>query len=128
MCAFQFRKSVLICLILGSVLSGRGQAVGEVPISSQKAIGRMEQALNRAAAASPQWHQRQQSIQRDVEDITFLLQQSLLSSENPHHDRAGKQYYAQEALAVLHRATTVGHFDPVTIEPVLELIRRLLTD
>ena len=128
MCVFQFRKSVFICLIVGSMLSVSRQAVGEVTISSKKAIVRMEQALNRAAAASPQWHQRQDSIQRDVQDITFLLQQSLLSSENPNHDRAGKKYYAQEALTVLRRATTVGHFDPATIEPVLELIRRLLTD
>ena len=126
--ALRFRNSVLMSLMLGSMLCGTGQAVGEVTISSKKAIGRMEHALHRAAAASPQWHQRQESIQRDVDDITFLLQQSLLSSENPHHDRAGKKYYAQEALTVLHRATTVGHFDPATIEPVLELIRRLLTD
>ena len=125
---FQFRKSVFICLIVGSMLSGATSAVGEATISSKKAIGRMEQALNRAAEASPQWHQRQDSIQRDVQDITFLLEQSLLSSENPDHDRAGKKYYAQEALTVLHRAMTVGHFDPATIEPVLELIKRLLTD
>ena len=124
--AFHMR-ALIICLALGFMLSEPGQAIGEAT-SSKKAIVRIEQTLERAASESPHWHQRQESIQRDVQDIMFLLQQSLLSSENPRHDRAGKKYYAQEALVLLDRATTVGNFDPAIVEPVLALIRHLLTD
>jgi hypothetical protein len=125
--AFDMR-ALIICLVLGFMLSEPGQAIGEATTSSKKAIVRIEQTLERAASESPHWHQRQESIQRDVQDIMFLLQQSLLSSENPRHDRAGKRYYAQEALVLLDRATTVGNFDPAIVEPVLALIRHLLTD
>jgi hypothetical protein len=121
-------RILLICLALGIMLFEPRQAIGEPTTSTKKAIGQIEQALARAAFESPQRHQRQDSIQRDVQDITFLLEQSLRSSENPHHDRAGKKYYAQEALIVLDRATTVGNFDPANVEPVLVLIRHLLAD
>jgi len=52
----------------------------------------------------------------------------LLSAKNPNYDHAGKAYYAQEALTVLERATTVGNLDTAKVEPVLTFIRQLLKD
>jgi hypothetical protein len=120
-------RTVLVSLTLGMVFSGPSKAIGDAT-TFRVTIGSIEQTLKRAAIESPQWHQRQDSIQRDVRDITFLLQQSLLSAKNPQYDHAGKTYYAQEALLVLERATTVGNLDTTMMEPVFALIKQLLKD
>lgn len=44
-------------------------------------IGQAEKVLMQAAANSPQWHSKQDSIQRDVYDITFLLEQAWKAAE-----------------------------------------------
>lgn len=119
-------RVVLVSLTLGLAFSGPSVAIGEA--TTFLTIGSIEQTLKRAAIESPQWHRRQESIQRDIRDITFLLQQSLLSAKNPQYDHAGKTYYAQEALILLERATTVGNLDTAKIEPVFILIKQLLRD
>ena len=119
-------RVVLVSLTLGLVFFGPSKAIGEG--TTGLTLGSIEQTLKRAATESSQWHQRQDSIQRDVADIAFLLQQSLISAKNPHHDRAGKTYYAREALTLVERATTVGNLDMAKIEPVFTLIRQLLRE
>jgi hypothetical protein len=91
---------------------------------SYEVVSHIEQVLKRAAAESPQWHSRQDAIQRDVYDITFLLERALKASE--HRNDAATQTYAEQALTLLQRAVRRGHFDPQQIEPVLTLIRQLL--
>ncbi len=87
-------------------------------------IGQTELVLKRAAKESPQWHRRQDAIQRDVEDITFFVDRALKASKNLN--AAARNDYAEQALRLLQRAVRRGHFDPKDIEPVLTLIRELL--
>lgn len=87
-------------------------------------IGQTEQVLKRAATESPQWHRRRDNIQRDVEDITFLLDRALKASQSLNG--AARNDYAEQALRLLQRAVRRGHFDSKDIEPVLTLIRQLL--
>ena len=79
-----------------------------------------------SALDSPQWHRRQNAIQRDVEDITFLLDRALKASQNLND--AARNDYAEQALRLLQRAVRRGHFDPKDIEPVLTVIRQLLSN
>jgi hypothetical protein len=92
--------------------------------SIHEVIGQTEQVLRKAALDSPQWHRRQNAIQRDVEDITFLLDRALKASQNLND--AARNDYAEQALRLLQRAVRRGHFDPKDIEPVLTVIRQLL--
>ena len=64
------------------------------------------------------------SIERDVHDIAFLLEQSLLAAEKPNH--VEKMYSAEQALNLLERATTVGHFELAKTEPIRK--KQLLSD
>ncbi len=111
---------VLICLLTEpAALAG-----GESYDFTYEVIGQTEQILKRAALESPQWHRRQDAIQRDVEDITFLLDRALKASESLND--AARNDYAEQALTLLQRAVRRGHFDCKDIEPVLTLIRQLL--
>lgn len=109
----------VVWLLAGSVL-----AAGESYALGYDVIGQAEKVLKQAAVNSPKWHSRQDSIQRDIYDITFLLEQAWKAAEKAN-DAAMKDY-AQQALVLLQRAVTRGHFDPDKIEPVLTLIRQLL--
>ena len=110
----------LICLLTESAAFA---GVGSYD-SIHEVIGQTEQVLRKAAIDSPQWHRRQNAIQRDVEDITFLLDRALKASQNL--DDAARNDYAEQALRLLQRAVRRGHFDPKDIEPVLRVIRQLL--
>ncbi|HEU4686663.1 MAG TPA: hypothetical protein VFS39_19305 [Nitrospira sp.] len=90
------------------------------------AVGQAESVLKRAAVASPRWHSKQDTIQRDVYDITMFLEQAVKAAEK-RNDAAMKDS-ANQALTLLQRAVRKGHFDPNQIEPVLALIRQLLPD
>ena len=92
--------------------------------SIHEVIGQTEQVLRKAALGSQQWHRRQNAIQRDVEDITFLLDRALKASQSLND--AARNDYAEQALRLLQRAVRRGHFDPKDIEPVLTVIRQLL--
>lgn len=110
-------------LVVG-LLSGSVQATCEPYALGYDVIGQAEKVLEQAAANSPKWHSRQDSIQRDVYDITFLLEQAWRAAEKSN-DAAMKDY-AQQALTLLQRAVMRGHFDPDKIEPVFMLIRQLM--
>ncbi len=121
-------QSIIRLLLAGSVVTGLAaepvHASGESYAFGHEVIGQAEKVLKQAGMNSPKWHSRQDSIQRDVHDITFLLEQALRASEKSNE--AAMKDYAHQALAVLQRAITRGYFDPEKIEPVLALIRQLL--
>ncbi len=111
-------------VVVVGLLSGSAQAAGEPYALGVEAIGQVEKVLEQAAANSQKWDTRRDSIQRDVYDITFMLEQAWRAAEK-FNDTAMKDY-AQQALTLLQRAVTQGHFDPDKIEPVFTLIRQLL--
>ncbi len=120
---------MIICVLLACPVA-TGAAAGPVRVSGESyalgydVIGRAERVLKQAAVDSPKWHSKQDSIQRDVHDVTFLLEQAWRAAEKSND--AAKKEYAHQALTVLQRAVMRGHFDPDKIEPVLALIRQLL--
>ena len=115
---------VLLAMIVVWLSHGPVSA-GESPYALGYDVGaQTEQVLKRAAPHSPQWHSQQDAIQRDIFDITFLLEQALRASEKLND--AAKQDYAQQALTILQGAVRRGHFDSNSIEPVLKVIRELL--
>ena len=117
-------RLVLVCMVMVWLVTESVQAAGESYALGYEVIGQAERVLKQAAANGPQWHSRQDSIQRDVHDITFLLEQAWKAAEKSND--AAMQDYAQQALTLLQRAVRRGHFDPDKIEPVLTLIRQLL--
>jgi hypothetical protein len=110
---------MLLWLIQGPVSAGESL----YPLGYD-VIGQTEQVLKRAGLNSPQWHTRPEAIQRDIYDITFLLEQAVRASEKLNEP--AKQDYAQQALTLLQRAVRRGHFDSTSIEPVLKVIHDLL--
>jgi hypothetical protein len=116
----------LVSVVIGWLLSGSMQAVGELYVLDKGAIGQAEEVLKRAAKESPQRHTQADSVERDVHDITFLLEQSWKATEKS--DDAVRKDYAHQALALLQRSVTRGNFERTKVEPVLTLIRQLLSD
>lgn len=115
---------VLIGMMLMWPLHGPVSA-GEPPYAlGHDVVRQTEQVLKRAASYSPKWHSRQDAIQRDIFDITFLLDQAVRASEKLNDE--AKHDYAQQALTLLQQAVRRGHFDPHSIEPVMKVIRELL--
>ena len=117
---------VLGTVVIGWLLSGSMQAVGELYAVDKGAIGQAEEVLKRAAKESPQRNTQADSVERDVHDITFLLEQSWKAAEKS--DDAARKDYAHQALALLDRSVTRGSFERTQVEPVLTLIRQLLSD
>lgn len=113
---------VLGTVVIGWLLSGSMQAVGESYAVNKDAIGQAEEVLKRAAKESPQ----RDSVERDVHDITFWLNQSWKAAEKS--DDAARKENAQRALALLQRSVARGNFELAKVEPVLTLIRQLLSD
>jgi hypothetical protein len=111
--------SVLIWLQATSV-----QAVGEPYALGYDVIGQAEKVLKEAATNSQKWQSKQDSIQRDIYDITFLLEQACRAADKAN-DAAMKDS-AHQALSLLQRAVARGHFDPSKVEPIFTLIRQLL--
>ena len=91
-----FNMGVLLGMLLVWQLPGSAMAGGDSYALGYDVIGQTEQVLKRAAAESPQWHRRQDAIQRDVYDITFLLEQALRASEKLN-DAARKDYAEQRS-------------------------------
>jgi hypothetical protein len=89
-------------------------------------ILQVEDMLHQAAKTSPQWHTHRDAIQRDVHDITFWLEQAWKAGERAKP--AERKDNAEQALLLLQRATTRGHFDRVKTEPVHAFIQGLLAD
>lgn len=112
---------LLLSICLGASIV---QAAGESYALRYEDIGDAERVLKHAAVHSPNWHRRQDAIQRDVNNITFLLEQAWRAVAKSN-DTAQKDY-AHQALTLLQRAVAKGHFDAGRIEPVLRVIRELL--
>lgn len=112
-------STVVMWLTAGSVL-----AAGESYALGYDVIGHAERVLMQAAANSPDGHNRIDLVQRDVYDITFLLEQAWRTAEKAN-DVASRDY-ANQALTLLRRAVARGHFDPAQVEPIFTLIRQLL--
>jgi hypothetical protein len=119
---------LLLHLAPASVLTG-----GLPPAASlvedharEDVIGRVEVALKHAARKSPKWHSKQASIQRDVHDITYLVEQAVKASKTDNHVSA--QEYARQASALLQRALTRDHFHPDDVAPVMRELQRLIPD
>ena len=102
------------------------EAAAESKALSTDRVGDAEQVLSEAAKQSPHWHSRRDFIQRDIHDITFMLEQSLLSAEKSNH--VERKYYARQALTLLERGVASGHFDSGQTKPVLSLLRELLAE
>jgi hypothetical protein len=101
------------------------QIAGAWNVHGYDVINQAEDMLHQAAKASPQWHLKQDSIRRDVHDITFSLEQAWKAGEYSRHTE--RKDYAEQALLILRRATARGYFDRAKTEPVLALIRGLLS-
>jgi hypothetical protein len=110
-------SAILVWLILEPIQVPESYALDD------DVIGEVEDVLTLAAQDGFQRHGRQDSIQRDVHDLTFLLELSLRAAEESRHSE--KRDYAQQALALLQRGARLGHFDLGKAEPVLTLIRHL---
>jgi hypothetical protein len=117
---------VLGTVVIGWLLSGSMQAVGELYAVDKGAIGQAEEVLKRAAKESPQRNTQADFVERDIHDITFLLDQSWKAAEKS--DDAARKDYAHQALALLQRSVTRGSFERTQVEPVFTLIRQLLSD
>jgi hypothetical protein len=106
--------AVTLCLCLASM-----EAAGETYSLSYDSIHEAEEHLERAALDSPQ-RNKQDTIQRDVHDIAFLIEQSSKAAEKS--DDAARRNYAQQALTLLEQSARRGYFDLAKAEPVLALI------
>jgi hypothetical protein len=123
----KFAKRILRTnAIIVGLLAAQMQLTGTSSVLGYDIILQVEDTLHQAAKASPQWSTRQDSIRRDVHDITFSLEQAWKAAEHSRH--AERKDYAEQALLILQRATARGYFDRVKTEPVLAFIRGLLTD
>ena len=128
---FGRRSSAVLkqCLLVGWLMAWLPAAVlAATPCYALNhgVIDQVEDALKRAGATSVHGRSGQDSIQRDIYDITYLLQEALNAAENSNE--VLKKDYAHQALALLQRAARHGHFEPEHIEPVFTLIRQLLPD
>jgi hypothetical protein len=114
-------------LVLAAVLLLTGQAAGE-PYTTYTlgydVIGQAEKVLKQAALNSPKWDSKQDAIQRDIYNITFLLEQAYRAAEKAN-DAAMKDA-AHQALSLLQQAVARDHFDAEKVEPIFTLIRQLL--
>jgi hypothetical protein len=120
------RKVLRITAIIVGLLAGQMELAGTSNVFGYDVILQIEDTLHQAAKASSQWEARQDSIRRDVHDITFSLEQAWKAAEHSRH--AERKDYAEQALLILQRATARGYFDRVKTEPVLAFIRGLLTN
>jgi hypothetical protein len=120
------KKVLQISAIIVGLIAGQLQIADTSNVFGYDVILQVEATLDQAAKASPQWQTQQDSIRRDVHDITFSLEQAWKAAEHSRH--AERKDYAEQALLILQRATARGYFDRVKTEPVLAFIRGLLTD
>ena len=106
------------------LMAGPVQAAREAYSFGYDVIGQAEKVLRQAAVKSPKWHSKQDSIERDVYDITFFLEQAWRAAEKGNGEAMREN--AHHALTLLQRAVARGHFDQTQIEPVMALIRHFL--
>ncbi|ALA61105.1 hypothetical protein [Nitrospira moscoviensis] len=114
-------KSILIRVV---VLFQAISLLNPAGMVAEDVVGHAERMLKQAAQESRHWHSRQDSIQRDLHDIVFFLDQSVNAAEKSDHE--ARREYAGEALVLLQRGMTAGYFDETKAQPVVSFIRRLL--
>lgn len=117
-------RALRVSFLTLSLITASMQADAESSALSSDAITQAEEHLERAALDVPQ-RNKQDTIQRDVQDIVFLLNQSWKAAEKS--DDAGRKEYAKQALALLERSAERGYFDLGKAKPVLILIHQLLS-
>ncbi len=121
----RWQRFALAALLTAGLLSG---VYSNTSAQSHRAqanrMSDVEQILKHAAVKSPNWHSKQASIQRDVHDIGYLLEQAYKAAQSGNG--AATQDYARQALALLQRAVSRGHFLPEDIAPIRDEIRRLI--
>ncbi len=118
------RSLVLAGSVLMWMQTTSVQAGGESYALGYDVIGQAEKVLKQAAANSPKWHGKPDSVEREIYDITFLLEQACRAADTAND--AAMKGSAYQALFLLQRAVARGDFDPGTVEPIFTLIRRLL--
>jgi hypothetical protein len=115
-------------VLAGSVLLLTGQVAGEPYMSTYTlgydVIGQAEKVLKQAALHSPKWQSKQDAIQRDIYNLTLLLEQAYRAAEKAN-DAAMKDA-AHQALPLLQQAVARDHFDAEKVEPIFTLIRQWL--
>ncbi|BCA54528.1 hypothetical protein W02_16680 [Nitrospira sp. KM1] len=114
-------KILLTSVVMMVLLVCPPHAMGEVSSAREEGLHDMENVLKQAAI-EPQSDQ----TQRDVHDITFLLEQSLKSADKADHTR--RKEYAKEALRLLRHSAAQGSLNLDKATPVLTLLNRLLRD
>jgi hypothetical protein len=114
----------LALLLMSLVLPQVSWGAGERSRLETETLVHVEQALKHAAVSSPVWHSKQEAIQRDIQDISYVLDEAINAS------RAGNQRalrdYVREALGLLRRAIRLGHFRADDVAPVLALIQSVV--
>jgi hypothetical protein len=120
------KKALAISAIIVGVLLGHMPISGISNVLGYDVIVQVEDMLQQAAKASPQWQTRQDVIRRDVHDISFSIELAWKAAEHSRH--AERKDYAEQALLMLQRATARGYFDRVKTEPVLALIQGLISN
>ena len=119
------KRALFVSVLILSQLAASMHAAAESSVLSHDAISQAEVHLEGAALDSPQ-RNKQDTIQRDVHDIVFLLDRSWKAAEKSDH--VARKDYAQQALTLLERSAARGYFDLTKAEPVLVLIRQLLSE
>lgn len=104
------------------LLASPGES-GEGPASRHDQIARVEQVLTHAAQCSPRWHSHQALIQRDVHDISYLVERAMKTP-----DPILRREYAAEALALLKRALSRGFFHTDEVRHVVNELHQLIPD
>lgn len=120
------RNSVLsrlffICLIVTLL-----QSPVAVSAYREDMVSEVERVLKHAATERHQPHIDRDSIDRAIQDITYLVEQSWKAAEKSNH--AARKDHAKQAEALLLRSMRIGHFDIVKANPVLTLIQELRSD
>jgi hypothetical protein len=118
------KRIIILAVIVMGLSAPAGHARTEPYTLAYHVIGEAERILKQAAYSSPNWHRKQDAIERDVYDITFYLDQAWKARERANE--AAMKDNAYQALLLLQRAIRRGHFDGTQVEPVLRLIRHLL--
>jgi hypothetical protein len=117
-----FRRVLCVSVLL--IQLAPMQAADETYALEYEAVTQAEEHLEQAALDSPQ-RNKQDTIQRDVHDIVFLLDRSWKAAEKSDH--IARKEYAQQALTLLERSAARGYFDLAKAKPVLALIRQLMS-
>lgn len=118
-----YRRLLSLAVLCGLLTTVPSVARSEFSHQHEERIAQVEHVLKHAAKRSPRWHSHQASIQRDVHDIGYFVEQAIRTA-----DPDSMREYAGQALLLLQRALHRGHFHPQDVAPVLSEIQQLLPE